>query len=82
MPSQNYNIGDLVEIVIIAESTAYFPWAKPPVPGIYMGAVETTTFSGPSKKEKSMCYKVWSLGKIRYVSTLEELKLLAPIDRD
>jgi|TARA_Y100000034_G_C6830485_1_gene374811 hypothetical protein len=79
MPKQKYNIGDLVEIVEIAESTAYFPWAKPPVPGIYLGLLETTLHLGPAKEEKTTCYKVWSLGKVRYVSTLEELKLLSSI---
>ena len=80
MSSQKYNVGDLVEITEIAESTAYFPWAKPPVPGIFLGSLETVHHIGPAKKEEITCFKVWSLGKIRYVSSMAELRLLSSID--
>ena len=46
-----------------------------------MGVLETTHFKpSPKKNEKVECYKVWARGKMRYISNLSELKLLAAAD--
>ncbi len=76
-----YNVGDLVQIVHISEETSFFQWSELPILGIYMGILETTHFkSAPRKNEKIECYKVWAKGKMRYISNLSELKLLAHAD--
>ena len=35
MISKKFNIGDLVEILYVGQSSSYFPWTDNPVPGIY-----------------------------------------------
>jgi len=42
--------------------------------------LETTHFKNIFDKEKVICYKIWALGKIQYISNLKELKLLSAID--
>ena len=76
-----YNVGDLVQIIYISEETSFFKWSELPIIGIYMGVLETTHFKpSPKKNEKVECYKVWARGKMRYISNLSELKLLAAAD--
>lgn len=75
-----FSIGDLVEVVYIGEGTSYFPWAEVPVAGIYMGELEVTHYGDyPNKNVTSFCHKVWAMGKIRYISSIDELKLLSKI---
>jgi hypothetical protein len=79
MTDIKYNIGDLVEIVDIKPETAMFPWAKLPLTGIYMGELESTYYYTSNKREKIVCYEVLINGQTRYISSLEEMKLLSSI---
>jgi len=78
MDYKKFNIGDLVEIVYIGEGTAYFPWTEVPVPGIYLGQMEFIHYVNPNEKKTDICYKVWALGKVRYIADISEIKLLSP----
>ena len=71
-----FDIGDLVEIVYIGEGTAAFPWSETPVSGIYPGTMEFTHYRNPNEQIKDICHKVWSMGKVRYISDIEEIRLL------
>ena len=42
-----------------------------------MGELESTHYIGKNKRKKVIIYKIWALGKMRYVTDLEEIKLLA-----
>jgi hypothetical protein len=79
MANIKYNVGDLVKIVDIKPETAIFPWAKPPLTGIYMGEVESTYYYTSNKRERITCYEVLINGQTRYISSLEEMKLLSSI---
>ena len=72
-----FDIGDLVEIVYIGEGTAAFPWSETPVPGIYLGTMEFTQYHDPTNKKTDICHKVWSMGKVRYIQDIEEIRLLS-----
>jgi len=72
-----FNVGDLVEIVHIGDGTAYFPWAEAPVSGIYMGSSEFTFYLDNNSKKTDYCYKIWSMGKMRYVENHEPIRLLS-----
>ena len=78
----DFYIGDLVEIMWIGEGTAVFPWTETPVPGIYLGTMEFTHYIGPEEKVKDVCHKVWSMGKVRYINTIEEISLLSTLGKD
>ncbi len=75
--SKIFGIGDLVEIVYIGEGTAAFPWTETPVSGIYLGTMEFTHYLNPSERRTDVCHKVWSMGKVRYIQDLEEIRLLS-----
>ena len=72
-----FNIGDLVEIIYIGEGTAAFPWSETPVPGIYLGTMEFTHYIDANQSVQDVCHKVLSMGKVRYIQSLDEIKLLA-----
>ena len=72
-----FGIGDLVEIVYIGEGTMAFPWTETPVSGIYLGTMEFTHYHDPSNKKTDICHKVWSMGKVRYIQDIEEIRLLS-----
>ena len=72
-----FNIGDLVEIIYIGEGTAAFPWSETPVPGIYLGTMEFTHYIDANQSVQDVCHKVWSMGKVRYIQSLDEIKLLS-----
>ena len=75
--NKRFNIGDLVEILYIGEGTAAFPWTETPVPGIYLGTMEFTHYIDADQSVQDVCHKVWSMGKVRYISDLDEIKLLS-----
>ena len=77
-----FNIGDLVEIIYIGEGTSYFPWTETSVPGIYLGTMVFTHYNGPDEKIDDVCHKVWSMGKVRYISNLEDIKMLVPKNKN
>lgn len=72
-----FNIGDLVEIIYIGEGTAVFPWTETPVSGIYLGTMEFVHYLNADDKVMDVCHKVWSMGKVRYISDVDEIKLLS-----
>ena len=51
MISKKFNIGDLVEILYVGQSSSYFPWTDNPVPGIYLGEMEFTHYKSPAEKK-------------------------------
>ena len=75
----DYTIGDLVHIIELKDASSFFKWTDLPISGIYMGELEATHYFGSRTKEKTICFKIWALGKTRYISSLEEIKLLASI---
>ena len=75
--SSDYTVGDLILVVELKDETAYFKWADIPATGIYMGELESTHYIEQNKKKKIIIYKIWALGKMRYVTDLGEIKLLA-----
>ena len=75
--SKAYDIGDLVEIMYIGEGTALFPWSETPVSGIYLGTMEFTHFKNADEKVQDICHKVWSMGKVRYIADVDEIRLLS-----
>ena len=75
--SKKFNIGDLVEILYVGQSSSYFPWTDNPVPGIYLDEMEFTHYKSPNEKKTDICHKVWAIGKVRYVADLNEIKLLS-----
>mgnify|MGYP005818212641 FL=1 len=77
MSPKKFKIGDLVEIIYIGQSSSYFPWTDPPVPGIYLGEMEFTHYKDVNEKKLDICHKIWALGKVRYVADLNEIKLLS-----
>ena len=79
--SKLFNIGDLVEIVYIGEGTAAFPWTETPVSGIYLGTMEFTHYLNPADKKIDICHKVWAAGRVRYISRMDEIKLLSSVRR-
>ena len=45
-----------------------------------MGELEVTHYGDyPNKNVTSFCHKVWAMGKIRYISSIDELELLSKI---
>tara|TARA_R100000008_G_scaffold86810_1_gene81785 strand:+ start:2378 stop:2644 length:267 start_codon:yes stop_codon:yes gene_type:complete len=79
LPDQDYEIGDLIQVVQLKDESSYFKWPDIPATGIYMGELESTAYIEENRKTKIIVHKIWSLGKMRYVSSLEEIKLLAKI---
>ena len=77
-----FNIGDLVEIIYIGEGTVVFPWTETPVPGIYLGIMEFTHYVGPEESVRDICHKVWSMGKVRYINNVDEIRLLSTLGND
>jgi len=75
--NKRFNIGDLVEIIYIGEGSAAFPWTETPVPGIYLGTMEFTHYIDAYQSVQDVCHKVWSMGKVRYISDVDEIKLLS-----
>ena len=75
--SKTFNIGDLVEILYVGQSSSYFPWTDNAVPGIYLGEMEFTHYKSPNEKKTDFCHKVWAMGKVRYIADLNEIRLLA-----
>tara|TARA_Y100000296_G_scaffold55303_1_gene63449 strand:- start:119 stop:382 length:264 start_codon:yes stop_codon:yes gene_type:complete len=73
-------VGDLVEVVYLSNSSSYFPWATCPVPAIYMGVEEFKYISSrcePNNTPQNFIHhKVYSMGKIRYITSRDELRLL------
>ena len=72
-------VGDLVEIIYIGEGTAYFPWTETPAPGIYLGEIEVIHYKSENEKQTDICHKVWAVGKIIYINSRDELRLLSPL---
>jgi len=79
MQDLKYNIGDLVEIIDATSISDLHEYSLP-ILGIYLGTLETTHFKSITEKEKVICYKIWALGKVQYISSLKELKVLSAID--
>jgi hypothetical protein len=79
IPDHDYEIGDLIQVVNLKDASSYFKWPDIPATGIYMGELESTAYVEEDKNVKIIIHKIWSLGKMRYVSSLEEIKLLARI---
>ena len=77
-----FNIGDLVEIIYIGEGTAVFPLTETPVPGIYLGIMEFTHYVCPEESVRDICHKVWSMGKVRYINNVDEIRLLSTLGND
>ncbi len=77
MISKKFNIGDLVEILYVGQSSSYFPWTDNPVPGIYLGEMEFTHYKSPAEKKIDICHKIWAMGKVRYIADLNEIRLLS-----
>jgi len=73
-------VGDLVEVISLSNSSSFFPWATLPVPAIYLGQEEYSFL--PANKENHRVpetffhFKVYSMGKIRYITSRDELRLL------
>ena len=79
LSDEDYEVGDLIQVVQLKDESTYFKWSEIPATGIYMGELESTAYITADKKKKIIVHKIWSLGKMRYVSSLEEIKLLAKI---
>lgn len=79
LSNQDYEIGDLIQVVRLKDESSYFKWPGIPATGIYMGELESTAYIEENRETKIIIHKIWSLGKMRYVSSLEEIKLLAKI---
>lgn len=76
---RDYEIGDLIQVIQLKDESSYFKWSDIPATGIYMGELESTAYIEADKKKKIIVHKIWSLGKMRYISSLEEIKLLSKI---
>tara|TARA_R100000008_G_scaffold39452_1_gene22571 strand:+ start:54 stop:326 length:273 start_codon:yes stop_codon:yes gene_type:complete len=74
------NIGDLVEITHISPATSFFGWSGVKY-GIYLGMFEFTHYISECESKTDMCHKVWISGEVKYVSTSQELKVLAPVEQ-
>ena len=72
-------IGDLVQIVYIGEGNPLVPWTEEPVVGIYLGEMEFVHYKSMGDKKVDFCHKVWAMGRVRYVPSLDEIKLLSSI---
>jgi len=77
MSQDLYQVGDLVKIIFIGEGTSYFPWAEVPIPGIYLGQTEFTHYGSAQGPETRFSHKIWAMGKVRYISSADEIELLA-----
>jgi hypothetical protein len=73
-------IGDLVEINYVSPATSYFGWGDSPKCGIYLGTFEFTHYVSDSERRTDICHKVWISGEVKYVSTSQELRVLATAD--
>jgi len=73
------NVGDLVEIGCISPATSFFGWSGSRV-GIYLGTFEFTHYMNEDEKKTDICHKVWISGETKYVSTTQEILLLAAVE--
>ena len=74
------DIGDLVEICKVSPKSSYFGWGGRKF-GIYLGPLEFTQYMNNNDRKTDNCYKVWVSGEIKYVSTIQEMKILAKVDQ-
>ncbi len=72
------DIGDLVEIHQVSPETSFFGWGGKKL-GIYLGTFEFTHYMNKDNKKTDVCHKVWVSGEIKFVSTIQEMKILAKV---
>ena len=81
MNKRKLKIGDLVQIVHFGDSTPLIPWTEGPVLGIYLGEMEFIHYKNTGDKKIDICHKVWAAGRVRYISRMDEIKLLSSVRR-
>ena len=74
------DIGDLVEIHKVGPKSSYFGWGGRKF-GVYLGPLEFTQYMNNNDRKTDTCHKVWVSGEIKYVSTIQEMKILAKVDQ-
>ena len=76
------SVGDLVEIINISEATSYFKWAQDlPKQAIYLGEFDIKVYSN-SYSRKDTCHKVFVDGQERWITTLDELRIVSRAKKD
>ena len=80
--SKTFNIGDLVEILYVGQSSSYFPWTDNAVPGIYLGEMEFTHYKSPNEKKTDFCHKVWGVHHFMKKNMIQGHGRIFPISRN